>query len=103
MVNFEWYRTFKTIYETGTLTATAEKLFISQPGVSLHLSSLEAYMGVKLFDRISKKMVPTECGKVLYNSVVESVLKLEDVERITQKTTNEIIPTIRLGMQGFRS
>lgn len=50
--NLEWYRTFKAIYEKGTLTAAAESLFISQPGVSLHLSSLESYMGVKLFDRV---------------------------------------------------
>ena len=42
MVNLEWYRTFKAVYKTGTLTGAAEVLFISQPGVSLHLSSLES-------------------------------------------------------------
>lgn len=42
MVNLEWYRTFKAIYKTGTLTGAADALFISQPGVSLHLSSLES-------------------------------------------------------------
>lgn len=51
MVNLEWCRTFKAIYKTGTLTGAAEILFISQPGVSLHLSSLETYVGNKLFDR----------------------------------------------------
>ncbi|CEJ70237.1 Bacterial regulatory helix-turn-helix protein, lysR family [Chryseobacterium oranimense G311] len=34
MVNLEWYRTFKAIYKTGTLTGAADSLFISQPGVS---------------------------------------------------------------------
>ncbi|MBU7570082.1 MAG: LysR family transcriptional regulator, partial [Flavobacterium sp.] len=43
MVNLEWYRTFKAVYKSGTLTGAAEVLFISQPGVSLHLSSLENY------------------------------------------------------------
>ncbi|HCU46755.1 MAG TPA: LysR family transcriptional regulator, partial [Sphingobacterium sp.] len=47
MVNLEWCRTFKAIYKTGTLTGAAEILFISQPGVSLHLSSLETYVGNK--------------------------------------------------------
>lgn len=61
--NLEWLRTFKAIYETGTLTAAAQELFISQPGVSLHLNSLEAYTGYKLFERASKKMTPTEKGK----------------------------------------
>ncbi len=46
--NLEWFRTFKAIYETGTLSAAAQQLFISQPGVSLHLNSLEAYTGYKL-------------------------------------------------------
>jgi DNA-binding transcriptional LysR family regulator len=48
MVNLEWYRTFKAIYKTGTLTGAAVELFISQPGVSLHLSSLENYVGFQL-------------------------------------------------------
>lgn len=55
MVNLEWYRTFKTVYKKGTLTSAAEALFISQPGVSLHLSSLESYVGYKLFERTDVK------------------------------------------------
>lgn len=98
MVNLEWYRTFKAIYERGTLTAAAESLFISQPGVSLHLSSLESYMGVKLFDRISKKMIATEQGKSLYNGVIEPLLKLEEIERYSQKSIEDDTPTITIGM-----
>lgn len=98
MVNLEWYRTFKAIYEKGTLTAAAEALFISQPGVSLHLSSLENYVGAKLFDRVAKKMVPTERGKVLYNGIIEPLLKLEEIEELIHKSTKEDIPTISIGM-----
>lgn len=98
MVNFEWYRTFKSIYEKGTLTAAAEALFISQPGVSLHLSSLESYIGAKLFDRVSKKMIPTERGKVLYNALVEPLKALEDIEEQFQRSTEKNTPTIGIGM-----
>ncbi|PWJ40898.1 LysR family transcriptional regulator [Sediminitomix flava] len=98
MVNLEWYRTFKAIYEKGTLTAAAEALFISQPGVSLHLSSLESYVGYKLFDRSSRKLVPTERGKLLYNSVIDPILKLEEVESMFQRSTEKDTPTISLGM-----
>lgn len=98
MVNLEWYRTFKTIYEKGTLTKAAEILFISQPGVSLHLSSLESYVGVKLFDRIAKRMIPTEYGKVLYNSLVESLNRLEEIEKSFQRSTEINITTITIGM-----
>lgn len=98
MVNLEWYRTFKAIYHTGTLTGAAESLFISQPGVSLHLSSLETYVGYKLFERSGRKMVPTERGKILYNAVAEGLASLEDVEKSFQRSTEKHTPTISIGM-----
>jgi len=98
MVNLEWYRTFKAIYKTGTLTGAAEALFVSQPGVSLHLSSLEAYVGYKLFDRTGRKMIPTERGKVLFNAIADPLAKLEDVEKNFQKSIEKTTPTISVGM-----
>ena len=98
MVNLEWYRTFKAVYKTGTLTSAAEVLFISQPGVSLHLSSLENYVGYKLFDRTGRKMVPTEKGKVLYNFIIEALTKLEEAEKNFQRSTEKHTPTISVGM-----
>jgi DNA-binding transcriptional LysR family regulator len=98
MVNLEWYRTFKAVYKSGTLTGAAEVLFISQPGVSLHLSSLENYVGYKLFDRTGRKMIPTEKGKVLYNFIIDAVTKLEDAEKNFQRSTEKNTPTISIGM-----
>lgn len=98
MVNLEWYRTFKAVYKAGTLTGAAEVLFISQPGVSLHLSSLESYVGYKLFDRTGRKMVPTEKGKVLYNFVIDALGKLEEAEQNFQRSTEKNTPTISIGM-----
>ncbi|WP_367769957.1 LysR family transcriptional regulator [Flavobacterium sp. WC2421] len=98
MINLEWYRTFKAIYKTGTLTHAAEVLFISQPGVSLHLSSLENYVGYKLFDRTGRKMIPTEKGKVLYNFIIDALTKLEEAEKNFQRSTEKNTPTISVGM-----
>ena len=98
MVNLEWYLTFKAIYKTGTLTSAADALFISQPGVSLHLSSLESYVGYKLFDRTGRKMIPTERGKILYNAISEGLKILEDAEKNFQRSTEKHTPTISIGM-----
>jgi len=98
MVNLEWYRTFKTVYKTGTLTGAAQELFISQPGVSLHLSSLENYTGYKLFDRKGRRMAPTERGKALYNFIVDAMVKLEEAEKNFQRSTEKHTPTISVGM-----
>lgn len=80
MLNFEWYRTFKAIYQAGTLTGAAQELLISQPNVSQHLSALEAYIGKQLFERKPRKMVPTAYGKLFYTQIIASVEKLEHVE-----------------------
>lgn len=96
--NLEWLRTFKAIYETGTLSAAAQELFISQPGVSLHLNSLEAYTGTKLFDRSARKMVPTEKGKILYNYIIAPIKKLETGEQHFHKRALDERPTISVGM-----
>lgn len=98
LMNMEWFRTFKTIYETGSLTATAQALFVSQPGVSLHLNSLENYVGYKLFDRAARRMVPTERAKVLYNFVIEAVNKLEAAEQHFHKSADTNKATINIGM-----
>lgn len=96
--DLEWLRTFKAIYQTGTLSAAAQELFISQPGASLHLNSLEAYAGYKLFDRSPRKMVPTEKGKILYNFILEPLTKLESAEQHFHKRSQPGRSTISVGM-----
>jgi DNA-binding transcriptional LysR family regulator len=98
MVNFEWFRSFKAIYERGSLTAAAEALYVSQPGISLHLNALESYVGYKLFDRSSRKMIATERGKVLYNYTLEALNKLEEAEQHFHRSTEKERPTISIGM-----
>ena len=98
MVNLEWYRTFKEIYENGTLTKASIALYASQPGVSVHLNALETYVGKKLFERTSRKMIPTEDGKFLYEYIIESLKKLEIAEQHFKKTTQEKNPSLNIGM-----
>lgn len=98
MINLEWFRTFKVIYEAGTLSAAAQALFISQPGVSLHLSSLESYTGHRLFDRDTRKMIATEKGTFLYNYIIEHMNKLEEAENIFHRKSKLIKPTLSVGM-----
>ncbi|RQP10137.1 MAG: LysR family transcriptional regulator [Parapedobacter sp.] len=97
-LNLEWFRTFRAIYETGTLSAAAQELYISQPGASLHLNSLEAYTGSKLVDRSARRMVPTEKGKMLYNFILEPLQKLETAEQHFHKRSQSERPTISVGM-----
>lgn len=98
MLNLEWLRTFKAIYEAGNLTAAAQTLYISQPGVSLHLNSLETYTGYPLFNRDTRKMKPTEQGVILYNCILDSINKLEETEQSFFRNSKVNRPAIRVGM-----
>jgi DNA-binding transcriptional LysR family regulator len=98
MLNLEWFRTFKAIYETGTLSSAAQVLFISQPGVSLHLNALEAYTGYRLFEREPRRMVPTDRAVMLYNFLIEPISKLEKAEELFHRNSKTEEPTISVGM-----
>ena len=62
-----------TIAECGNITKAAEKLFITQPALSLYINNLEKMFGVKLFDRVEKQFIPTAAGK-LYGENLSAVL-----------------------------
>lgn len=102
MLNLEWLRTFKTIYETGNLSAAAQELYISQPSVSLHLRSLETYTGYCLFQRDTRKIKPTDRATILYNCIIDSMNTLVQVEEGFFKNAKVDKPTIGVGM-GFET
>lgn len=97
MVNLEWYRTFKSIYQNGNLTRASEELLISQPNVSIQLAALESYIGQKLFLRLPRKLEPTEYGKMLYAQIVDSVENLERVEVEFRKSALSRLKHLRIG------
>lgn len=71
---------FVAVCETGSATAAGEKLFIAQPSISLAISELEDYYGVKLFDRLSKRLYITEAGKHFLEYASHIVKIFEEME-----------------------
>lgn len=57
MLNQQWLATFVTLVEVGHFTHTANKLFMTQPGVSQHIKKLEEQVGVHLLLRDRKSVV----------------------------------------------
>jgi DNA-binding transcriptional LysR family regulator len=79
MVSLEWYRSFVAVYRVGTVSGAAKGLHLTQPAVSQHVAALESALGTPLFERLPRKMLPTEAGKQLYNQVVGAIELLEAV------------------------
>ena len=58
-------RTFVTVAELGTVSKAAVRLRIAQPALSRQIGSLEQELGLKLFDRVGRRLVLTGEGEQL--------------------------------------
>ncbi len=56
---------FLAVADAGNMTRASEQLFIAQPTVSQAIAELEKHFGVRLFDRLSRRLYLTGPGKVL--------------------------------------
>ena len=62
--------TFLCVVEAGSFSKAAEQLYISAPAVIKQINSLEASLGMKLFDRTHRGLVVTEAGQSIYNFIM---------------------------------
>lgn len=60
-------RAFCKVAKHGSVTKAADKLFASQPTVSLQIQALEREMGISLFERNGPQIMLTVEGKILYD------------------------------------
>ena len=58
---------FECVVEEGAFSAAAERLMMSQSGVSQHIRDLENTLGARLFERSRRGAEPTESGRMLYD------------------------------------
>ncbi|NLP49831.1 LysR family transcriptional regulator [Bacillus sp. RO1] len=99
MIDFEWYRSFISIYKHGSVSAAAKARILTQPAMSQHLAALESEMGEPLFVRAPRKMIPTEKGKELYTKIVPLIEKLESTSMEFRNDSNQpaLAPLVKLG------
>jgi len=58
-------RTFVTVAEVGTVSKAALRLHVAQPALSRQIANLEDDFGVKLFDRVGRRLLLTSEGQQL--------------------------------------
>ena len=64
------------IIDSGSISAAAKKLFISQPSLSQSIKKIEAELGTPLFVRKRSGLVLTDAGRI-YISSAKMILHLE--------------------------
>lgn len=86
---------FIRVADSGSMTAAAEALYISQPTVSQAIAELEDYYGVKLFDRLSRRLYITETGKRLLSYARHITALFDEMEKSMRNPDNSGI--IKIG------
>lgn len=83
--NLEYYKVFYYVAQTGSVTAAAERLAISQPAVSQAIKQLEISLGMKLIYRASRGVRLTREGQLLFSYVEKGYEQIEmGVEKLMQ-------------------
>lgn len=81
MINAVWLRTFCTLVDVGHFTRTAERLHMTQSGVSQHVRKLEQQLGTELLVRHGKQFALAEAGERLYAEAQSILLALSNLEQ----------------------
>jgi DNA-binding transcriptional LysR family regulator len=72
--------TFCKVAELESFSRAGEAVYLTQPTVSGHIASLEQSVGLKLFDRLGRRVALTNGGRIFYRYAKE-ILKLRDEAR----------------------
>jgi len=88
---------FIAIAETGSFSAAAEDLFLTQPAVSKRIAALEEELGARLFDRIGRRTTLTEAGRTLLPRAQRVVSELEDSRRAISNLAAEVAGRLSIG------
>ncbi len=102
MSYFDNIRTFVRVYELGSMSAAGRDLRISPAVTSSRISQLEEHLGVRLFQRTTRSLAPTEQGKSFYRGATEILEAVESAEaqivNITENLKGSLYVAAPLGV-----
>jgi DNA-binding transcriptional LysR family regulator len=100
MLSLHQLRCFLATYEHGSLTAAAEELGYAQPSVSEQVRALEKSLGVQLFRRVGRGVVPTTVADTLRPHAEKVLAAVEEARQAVTSVKSFETGTIRFGMFG---
>lgn len=72
---------FLAVYQTQHITKAAQQLRMTQPAVTRAIQEVESYYGIRLFDRINRKLYITQAGRLFYNYAIHIVDSFDQMEK----------------------
>jgi len=93
---------FVEVVDSGSMVRAAQKLHVTQPGLTRRVQNLETTLGVALLDRQSKPMKPTGAGKEVY-ALARTVLRSVDDLLAVAAPGSEPAGELKIGVPPFLS
>jgi DNA-binding transcriptional LysR family regulator len=97
MIDIRDLEAFLAILDSGSISKAAEELGLTQPALSLKLKKMETQMGVKLFQRTPRNMVPLDAARSIEPKVREVVMKFEGLPEALVSNMRELRGQVRVG------
>jgi DNA-binding transcriptional LysR family regulator len=105
-ISLRQLRAFLAVAQLRHFRRAAESLHLTQPAISRQISDLESELDVRLFDRNTREVVPTEAGRYLQVALERVLEELEGVlahvhsegERRHGKVRVAAVPTLSAGL-----
>ena len=83
------YEIFVRALEEGSLSAAARRLDLSPAVASRRLARLEDRLGVRLIERTSRRLAPTEAGRMVYDRAVRILDGVDDLESLVSRRSTQ--------------
>ena len=98
MNNIDWslIRSFLAVSETGSLSAAARKLGVSQPTLSRDMQALESVSGLNLFKRTTRGLQLTQSGQSLVEAAARMATAADDFNRQASGMSTELEGSVRI-------
>jgi LysR family transcriptional regulator, low CO2-responsive transcriptional regulator len=90
-------RSFLAVVRTGSVTAAAEELVVSQPSVSAAVSALTRELGVELTERVGRSVRPSPAGKVFASYAADVIGLLDQGARAAREAADSAASELRIG------
>jgi len=95
-INWDFYRTFLAVLRSGSLSAAARELGLTQPTVGRHIDALEQEIGCQLFTRSQQGLLPTEPALSLKPYAENLAATTAAMQRLASGEFGEIRGTVRI-------
>lgn len=96
-VTIHQLRLFLTVAEVKNISRAAEQMDITQPALSAQIKKLEDVLGVKVFDRINRRIELSESGHLLQKYAQKVVQTLLETQQALDDLTGVVQGTIQVG------